>query len=78
MIVRFPIVAFLIAIQVGPAHATMVQEGETVRVSYALTGSDLQPESYLLQFTGDILDPGDVFSVSLFNSRIFSTGKPYR
>ncbi len=60
--------AVLAAGYAGSAQAVVVNQGEVVRDSYALTGSDLLPASYLLQFTGDLLDPGESFSVSLFDS----------
>ncbi len=65
---KLVMLAALAAGQIGTSHAAMVNQGEVVRDSYTLAGTELQPASYLLRFTDDLLDPGESFSVSLLDS----------
>ena len=66
--------AGLAATQIGQAQAVIVNTGETVRDSYALSGTEFLPASYFLAFGSDIFDPGESLSVSLFDSGLNQLG----
>ena len=61
--------AVLAISSINTANAIVINPGETIRDSYLLSGTELQPTSYDVTFGTDILDPGDEFSISLFDSQ---------